>query len=150
VSSTGTPQAAVAEGGCLCGAVRFSAELPALWVAHCHCSRCQRAHGAPFVTWVGFRADAVVLPPEGSSLRWFTTPEGAGRGFCAHCGSPMCFKSPAYPGELHIARAVFLTELQQLPSSNVFFSTHARWAVDVHQLPREDELQPGPDGAGLS
>ena len=82
-----------------------------------------------------------------------STPQAAvaeGGCLCAHCGSPMCFKSPAYPGELHIARAVFLTELPQLPSSNVFFSTHARWAVDVHQLPREDELQPGPDGAGLS
>lgn len=129
----------VAEGSCLCGAVRFTAALPAQWVAHCHCTRCQRAHGAPFVTWVGFLEGQVAIASPGGTLRWYETAEGAGRGFCAHCGSPMFFRSPRYPGELHIARAVFHTELDQPPTTNVFFSTHAAWAVDAHRLPAEPE-----------
>lgn len=40
----------VARGSCLCGAVRFRASLPCKWVAHCHCTCCRRAHGAPLVT----------------------------------------------------------------------------------------------------
>ena len=43
----------VASGACLCRAVGFVATLPSRWVAHCHCSRCRRAHGAAFVTFVG-------------------------------------------------------------------------------------------------
>jgi hypothetical protein len=38
-------------GHCLCGAVRFTARLPSLFCAHCHCSMCRRNHGAGFVTW---------------------------------------------------------------------------------------------------
>lgn len=131
----------VAEGSCLCGAVAFTATLPALWVAHCHCTRCQRAHGAPFVTWVGFRAAEVEIASPGDALRWFVTAEGAERGFCGHCGSPMFFRSPRYPGELHIARALFHTALDQQPTSNVFFSSHAPWAVDAHRLPAEPEAE---------
>lgn len=129
----------LAYGSCLCGSTQFTAVLPARWVAHCHCTRCQRAHGAPFVTWAGFGEQDVTLKSPSDTLRWFVTPEGASRGFCARCGSPMFFKSTNFPGELHIARAMFPMELEQLPSSNVFFSTHARWAVDAHLLPAEPE-----------
>lgn len=129
----------VAVGSCLCGAVTFAAALPARWVAHCHCTRCQRAHGAPFVTWVGFSEEQVQIASPGIELRWFETEEGAGRGFCGHCGSPMFFRSTRYPGELHIARALFHTELEQQPSVNAFFSSHVPWAVDAHRLPTDPE-----------
>lgn len=133
----------VAVGSCLCKAVTFLAALPALWVAHCHCTRCQRAHGAPFVTWVGFPEHAVEITSAEGALRWYETAEGAGRGFCGHCGSPMFFRSPRYPGELHIARALFHNDLVQRPTSNVFFGSHVPWAVDVHGLPVEPDPGPG-------
>ena len=126
-------------GSCLCGAVRFTAALPARWVAHCHCTRCQRAHGAPFVTWVGFLETDVEMASPSGVLRWFETVDGAGRGFCGHCGSPMFFRSPRYPGELHIARALFHTELEQLPTGNAFYGSHVPWALDVHRLPEEPD-----------
>ena len=40
-------------GACLCGAVRFRIELPTLFCGHCHCTMCQRNHGAAYVTWFG-------------------------------------------------------------------------------------------------
>lgn len=126
-------------GSCLCGAVVFRAPGPARWVAHCHCTRCQRAHGAPFVTWVGFEAEQVALDDPAGRLHWFTTPEGAARGFCSQCGSPMFFKSGHYPGELHVARALIQPPFAQAPQVNAFYSTRAGWAEDVHQLPGEPE-----------
>ena len=63
--STGT----IARGHCLCGAVRFAAQLPSRWVAHCHCSRCQRAHGAGFVTWAGFEVSRVTITDLTDALR---------------------------------------------------------------------------------
>ena len=47
------------QGQCLCGDLRFEADFPSQWVAHCHCTLCQRAHGAGVVTWVGFEAGQV-------------------------------------------------------------------------------------------
>lgn len=132
------PMTQIVRGSCLCGLTAFDARLPAKWVAHCHCSRCQRAHGAAFVTWVGFDEQAVTLNSI-DALRWYTTTQGASRGFCSNCGSPLFFKSPNYPGELHIVRAAFHSELEQQPTTNVFFGTHARWATDVNALPVEPE-----------
>lgn len=43
----------LASGQCLCGEVHFQARLPSKWVAHCHCTQCQRSGGSAFVTWVG-------------------------------------------------------------------------------------------------
>ncbi len=40
-------------GACMCGAVRYRAEGPALFHCHCHCRWCRKAHGAAFVTWTG-------------------------------------------------------------------------------------------------
>jgi hypothetical protein len=115
-------------GSCLCGDVGFVAALPSKWVAHCHCSRCRRAHGAAFVTWAGFPADAVTIDDARSRLRWHVAQEGGARGFCGRCGSPMFFKSERWAGELHVARALFLEPIDRAPQAHVFYETHVDWA----------------------
>jgi hypothetical protein len=126
-----------AGGSCLCGAVRFVAALPSKWVAHCHCTRCQRAHGAAFVTWAGFEVSAVEVQDDASALRWFVSAEGAERGFCSHCGSPMFFRSGRWPGELHIARALFTDPLDRAPQAHAFHDSHVDWVTLADSLPRE-------------
>ena len=124
-------------GSCLCGAIGFVAALPSKWVAHCHCSRCRRAHGAPFVTWAGFATHAVTIEDEGSSLRWHAADEGGMRGFCGRCGSPMFFKSECWPGELHIARALFIEPIDRAPQAHVFYDTHVEWVTVGDELPKK-------------
>ena len=128
---------AASRGSCLCGAVRFAATLPSKWVAHCHCTRCQRAHGAPFVTWAGFASEAVTVQDERSDLRWHAAAAGGTRGFCGRCGSPMFFKSDRWPGELHIARAHFLEPIDRAPQAHVFYETHVDWAAVGDDLPKK-------------
>lgn len=130
----------MADGSCLCGAVGFAARLPAKWVAHCHCTRCQRAHGAAFVTWVGLQQDDVEITDGQQRLTWFQHDQ-AGRGFCGRCGSPMFFRSERYPGELHIARALFHDALAQQPQAHAFHGTHVDWATLAEPLP----IVPEPD-----
>ena len=60
-------------GNCLCGAVGFELELPSKWCAHCHCSMCRRAHGAGYVTWVGFESDHFVLKRGDHHLQWYVS-----------------------------------------------------------------------------
>ncbi len=38
-------------GGCLCGAVRYEVTAPLQGAQYCHCRMCQKANGAPVVTW---------------------------------------------------------------------------------------------------
>ena len=127
----------MASGSCPCGGVRFEADLPSKWVAHCHCSMCRRAHGAPYVTWVGMEAARVRI--EGDALRWFASSAPARRGFCANCGAMMFFRSERWPGELHIALPHFTEAVDRAPQVHAFWSDHAPWAsVDPGDgLPRK-------------
>lgn len=124
-------------GRCLCGAVRFHARPPSKWVAHCHCSRCQRAHGAGFVTWVGFEAGQVTITDPTDALRWHEALTGASRGFCSRCGTPMIFKSPRWAGELHLARALFVTPLDREPQVHVHVESAVPWLHLGDTLPRK-------------
>ena len=127
----------VARGSCLCGAVRFRADLPSKWVAHCHCSYCRRAHGAPFVTWAGFASDKFTLEPGSENPSWYESSAGAKRGFCGKCGSPMLFQSTRWPDEMHVARALFTDPLDREPSAHVFYETHVSWLNINDDLPKK-------------
>jgi hypothetical protein len=127
----------VARGSCLCGAVRFRATLPSRWVAHCHCSYCRRAHGAAFVTWAGFASSQVRVDADAAAPTWYTSSPGARRGFCGRCGSPIFFESERWPGETHVARALFVDELDREPSAHVFYEAHVPWLTLGDPLPKK-------------
>ncbi|WP_111265906.1 GFA family protein [Marilutibacter maris] len=126
-----------AAGSCLCGRVRFLVRMPVKWVAHCHCTRCRRAHGAAFVTWVGMEEARVGIEDPEGALRWHVAVGGGQRGFCSHCGSPMLFKGERWPGELHIARALFTDALEQLPQAHAYYDTHVDWFEVGDALPKK-------------
>ena len=128
---------AAASGSCLCGAISFTARLPSRWIAHCHCTRCQRAHGAAFVTWVSVTSEQASIADAGGKLRWYASQPGAQRGFCSECGSPLFFRSEGWPGELHIARALFTDPLDREPQVHGYYDTHAAWANVVDDLPKK-------------
>lgn len=123
-------------GGCLCGAVSFVIELPSLWCAHCHCSMCQRAHGAAFVTWVGVPAAQFKLG-DSDSVNWFESSAGAERGFCRRCGCSMFFRSQRWPGEVHVTLANLRAAIDRAPQTHVFYETHVRWVHLADTLPKK-------------
>ncbi len=124
-------------GSCLCGSVRVEGRLPSKWVAHCHCTYCRRAHGAPFVTWAGFHAADVSIEDPESRLQWYESSPGARRGSCSRCGSPMIFTSTRWPGETHLARALLDEHLDKQPSMHVFYDTHVSWLKVRDGLPKK-------------
>lgn len=129
-----------ARGSCLCGAVRFTAKLPSRWVAHCHCSRCRRAHGAAFVTWVGLDEGDLTIDDGQGALRWHRSDLGGSGGFCGACGSPMFFRGARWPGEIHVARALFTDPLDREPQLHAYYDTHVSWVTLADQLPTRPDL----------
>lgn len=114
---------------CLCGAVRIRAKFPSLWLAHCHCSMCRRAHGTAFVTWVGFPAERSRIDDPDRSLRWFASSPEAERGFCGRCGSSLAFRSSRWPGELHLSVGTIEKPLDRTPQAHVSWDAHVSWAA---------------------
>lgn len=129
----------VAHGSCLCGAVRFTLRLPTRWIAHCHCTLCQRAHGAAFVTWVSVDAARFALDAEDDALAWYASSPQAERGFCRLCGSSLLFRSARWPGEVHVARACIDGPLDRLPQLHGFYDTHVDWFTVNDGLPKKPD-----------
>ena len=127
-----------ATGSCLCGELGFTAQLPALWVAHCHCSLCQKNSGAAFVTWAGFKENEVQIIDINKNLKWFSATENAYRGFCNQCGSTLFFKSLRWPGELHIPVVNIHQILDLEPQAHVNWSSHQSWIHIADDLPKKE------------
>lgn len=74
------------QGGCLCGAVRFSGTPDSADVHTCHCGQCRR--------WSGHLAGTFSvsdLKVEGE-VRWYRSSDEAQRGFCSICGSSLFWR----------------------------------------------------------
>jgi hypothetical protein len=125
------------DGSCLCGQLGFNARLPTLWVAHCHCTLCQKNAGAAFVTWAGFNENDVAIEDSGKTLKWYSATENAYRGFCTHCGSTVFFKSARWPGELHIPVVNFNQPLDREPQQHVNWDSHQPWLIIDDHLPKK-------------
>ena len=83
-----------AEGGCLCGAVRYRVKGP-LGEAHgCHCSLCRRQSGH-YIVGVHIEWPNVEIEDE-TALSWYESSPGIKRGFCSRCGSKLFWVSDFY------------------------------------------------------
>lgn len=144
MASTTGVTSSTTHGRCLCGDVAFRARLPSKWVAHCHCTLCQRSNGAAFVTWVGLRADGVDLEDTHGRLVWHASSATGERGFCGRCGTTLFFRSPRWPGELHVTRANFDGPVDREPQLHVFWDTHVDWVrLADDGLPRKTAAEIG-------
>jgi hypothetical protein len=118
-----------ARGKCLCGAIQFELDLPTNWVAHCHCSICRRAHGAPFVTWVSVPDERFRITAGEEHLARYDSTSEATRSFCRVCGSTLLFQSKTrWAGETHIARAN-IDDPVDLPMVHAFLEDRADWVL---------------------
>ena len=77
-------------GGCMCGDVRYECAPEPMAKGYCHCSMCQKALGAPFGAAINYERDGVRFV-SGSPL-WYHSSDGARRGFCGRCGSPLAYQ----------------------------------------------------------
>jgi hypothetical protein len=129
--------AATSVGGrCLCGTVRFAVELPTLFCVHCHCSMCQRAHGAGYVTWFGVPyARFRVLAGEDRLVRYRSSEHGT-RTFCGTCGSTLFCESTRHPDWIDIVLANLEGPIDRTPASHIYFDDRAAWVEVADGLPR--------------
>ena len=124
------------DGNCLCGAVRFEVDPPSRFCAHCHCQNCRRAHGAAFVTWVGYPVEQFRLTAGKDDLVRYRTDTEANRSFCRICGTTLFYEGPRWETEIHVARAVINGEIERAPQAHVYVDHKALWHEITDGLPR--------------
>ena len=124
-------------GSCLCGEVRFEVQPPTAWCAHCHCSMCRRAHGAPYVTWFGAVRERFKITSGEAALVRFQSSEHGVRSFCGRCGSQLFCELEEHPGIVDVVLASMREPLDRRPQMHVWFSDRAEWVnVGCDGLPR--------------
>jgi hypothetical protein len=77
----------IATGGCLCGAIRYTASGPPRLAGLCFCGDCRKASGSGFMPFMGYDAGQLQVsgtPKQHRSLSARGTE--AVRNFCGDCG----------------------------------------------------------------
>jgi hypothetical protein len=108
-------------GGCLCGAVRYTASGTPAMVLACHCKNCQRQSGSALSIIAAYPRDAVSI--SGTLTAYHDTGETGGdviRKFCGKCGSPVLSDIP----QAHFAEMVFIKTGTMDDTSGITPVTH--------------------------
>jgi hypothetical protein len=123
-------------GSCLCGNVAFSIRLPTIACVHCHCTMCQRHHGAGYVTWFAVASENVVITSGAEQVVRFQSSDHGTRSFCRRCGSSLFCDSTHQPGRIDIALASMHGPIDRRPQVHIYFDDRADWVVIGDDLPR--------------
>lgn len=85
----GTAAGGTVSGRCLCGAVKFTADVAKRDVDVCHCSMCRRWAAGPFM---GLMHEGEVAFEGAESIGVYKSSEWGERGFCKQCGTPLFWR----------------------------------------------------------
>jgi hypothetical protein len=127
---------------CLCGNVTWESDGPIESMSHCHCSRCRKAHGAAFATYVMVPAAGFRLHGTEHVTRWESSP-GFFRCFCSRCGSVV--PGDPWEGRIFAPAGNFEHDPGVRPMAHIFVASKAPWFEIRDSLPRFDAYPPGID-----
>ena len=128
------------EGGCLCGALRYRLQGPVRSIVHCHCRMCQKASGAPLVTWL-------TLPKAGfqvsrGELRPFESSDHGQRGFCPGCGTQITFWTRHHPDDIDVTVASLDEPGKVAPERHIWTGSRISWLHLDPDLPASRGASP--------
>jgi hypothetical protein len=125
----------MAEGGCLCGAVRYRVTGEAVARTLCHCVSCRRATGGASVGWAVFETkDHVLL--EGEPREYSTSP-GIYWSSCPICGSLVGYRRDSRPGHRDITTATLDDPDLFPPTAEIWVTEKIGWETLDPALPHK-------------
>ena len=135
----------MADGGCLCGAVRYHLEGQPLETNYCHCRMCQRAAGAPVVAWGRWPVEGFAW--SGGEPARFTSSARGERSFCPNCGTPLAFVDPGDPTFVDVTLASLDEPVAFAPDSHAWTMSRLPWLELGDGLPRYASTQFAEEGS---
>ena len=79
-----------AKGSCLCGKIRYEVSTTSDDIDHCHCTFCQKYHGAAFGTYIEpVPADKFTWTEGKELVARYQSSSHSARLFCSVCGSAL-------------------------------------------------------------
>jgi len=114
-----------AEGGCLCGAVRYRVKGAPRSSSVCHCRSCRLASGAAAVAWVVFDDSHHELL-SGHPARHRSSAQ-VWRSFCPRCGTPLAYRHDDAPHTIELTTATLDHPESSAPACEIWLEQRLSW-----------------------
>lgn len=109
------------KGSCLCGEIQYELTSEPVKVSHCHCSMCQKQHGAMFATYASLPKSDLVYRSGLDSLMSYNSSDSIMRKFCKMCGSNIEWSgSKDFPDWVSVAISTLDTPYKPLSIEDIF------------------------------
>ncbi len=116
------------KGSCLCGRVRYEINGEPKKASNCHCTMCQKQHGAAFATYVSVPRNTLHYLNKTDELSSYRSSGEITRRFCKTCGSNIEWSgSKKHPDWTSIALATFDTEFIPDKLSEIYIESKVSW-----------------------
>lgn len=126
----------MAEGGCLCGAIRYRVGGEAVARTLCHCRSCRRATGGASVGWAVFaNEDFALLSGE---LREYESSPGIHWNSCPTCGSLLVYRRDSRPDHTDITSATLDDPDLFPPTAEIWVTQKIAWETLNPDLPHKE------------
>jgi len=115
-------------GSCLCGEIQYHLKSEPKKASHCHCSMCQKQHGAAFATYISVPKNDLVYIKGRHLLTSYNSSGTVMRKFCSKCGSSLEWSgSKKYPEWASIALSTLDSKFEPQNISNIYTETKVCW-----------------------
>lgn len=128
-------------GGCLCGKVRYQAQVFLKSGYYCHCRICQKSSGQPAEITVPIKTSTLVFTK--SKPKYYVSSEHGKRGFCEDCGSRLVWQAldPQNDWLTNIDVGSLDNPGEVKPSNHIFVDTKLPWYTINEDLPKFKEAE---------
>jgi hypothetical protein len=123
-----------AEGGCLCGAVRYRVSGVVTESGYCHCRTCQRQSGAPAVAWFALAPSGFEYLKGAPGV--YRASDHAGREFCRDCGTYLVFREDDATLTISVNTATLDDPALSPPNFHIYCESRIGWFDTKDSLPR--------------
>jgi len=123
-----------AQGGCLCGAIRYRLDGEVTESGYCHCRTCQKQSGAPVVAWFAI-APSGFRHISGTS-KTFRASDRAAREFSGDSGTYLQFREHDPGATLGVNTATLDDPAHVPPDLHIWHASHIPWFGTADRFPR--------------
>lgn len=129
-----------AEGGCLCGAVRYRVSGAVEESGYCHCRTCQRQSGSPVVAWFALERSGFAYVK--GKPRTYRASDHAGREFCGDCGTYIVFREDDEGQTLGVNTATLDEPMLSPPDFHIYCESRIGWFDTKDAFARYERCKP--------
>ena len=129
----------MAEGGCHCGAIRYSLSGEPRHSSVCHCESCRRTTGGLATAWLGYPTESLTV--EQGEPKSYNSSGGVERRFCGACGTSLFyFNESAMPGIVDVLTVTLDHPKTFPPALHVQMADALPWEASLESLPKFDRF----------